>query len=291
MCMKRVLSYTFISILGFLAAACGESDPESKLDRLQSAESFNVVTPVGDARSVADVIDNVRYSFAFNDDERTVSFTIFNFRLSADEVPADYSFVNVPWVYSVGTPEVRRIIDVPGLSPDSPQNAPHSFTDVHIVYYEPKGSAYGNRGVSASFTVDGMYHVHTYPYIVVGEGTTVCVNEITQDSRLCYTTVAELEFQPHNSKATISLNELLPDESGIGLWFAVENVDVVFNQAGYSLYRAEAVEVDGGVTVYDLSGEATMTDELHLSFKMVLPDESVYDVDCYLSPNLTPQNL
>lgn len=290
--MKRFQLLPLLTALGLLATACaGESDPEAQLDRFSSAESFHVINNAGMARSgsSASVMDDVRYEFAFNDDERLVTFTIRNFKVSPEEGAADYTFTDVPWVYSVGTPDVRRIIDAVALTPSSPLNAPHSFTNLHIVYYEPKkSSSCDNRGVVASFTVDGNYTVQAYPYKVVGEGTTVSFNTLSGESRICYSTTVTLNFNPHTLQAVMDVNGLLPDDNHHLMSFTLTNVAITFDENGYKLSLSGPVSVDGG-TISSLEATANMTDELDLQFLLTLDDATEYNVECHLSPNLTPQ--
>lgn len=292
--MKRFQLLPLLSALGLLATACaGESDPEAKLDRFTSAESFHVISNAGMARSglSASVMDDVRYEFAFNDDDRIVTFTIRNFKVSPDEVPADYTFTDVPWVYSVGTPDVQRIIDAVALTPATPVNAPHTFSDLHIVYYEPKkSSACENRGVVATYTVDGAYTVRAYPYVVVGEGTTVSFNTSTGESRICYSTTVSLDFDPHTLLAVMDVQGLLPDDNHRSMSFRIANVGLIFDEEGYRLSLPGTVAVDGA-TVSALEATASMTDLLDLKFVLTLDDGTAYNIECHLSPNLTPQSI
>lgn len=271
--------------------SCGGSDdPEAKLDRFESARSFHVITPVGGSHGVYSVSDDVRYSFAFNDDERLVSFTIHNFCLSEDDVPCDYTFNNVPWVYSIGTPSVQRVINLDGLYPSLPENAPHSLTDVKIIYYEAKESSPNSvQGIAASFVVDGAYRFIAYPYSVVGEGTTVSTNKVNGESRMCYTTVAEVEFSPESGSAVVEMRGIHPDESDNVISFTLPGVSVRFTESGYVLGYTGAVVPENGVTISEFHGEATMTDELYIRFMMTLDSGGEYEVQCRLTPNLTPQ--
>lgn len=292
--MKHFQLISLFSALGLLATACsGESDPEANLDRFESAESFHVISCAngGHAVSSASVKDGVRYEFAFNDDERLVTFTIRNFSVLPNEAPADYTFVDVPWVYSIGTPDVQRIINVESLSPTTPSGAPHTLSDVHIVYCEPKkSSAYENRGVVASYTVDGIYHVQVYPYTVMGEGTTVCFNTSTGESRICYSTSAEIKFDPHTLLSTVEVKGLLPDDAHPQMSFTLNNVSTEFVDGGYLLSEPSVMTIEGG-EISSFNGNAAMSDELYLEFMLKLTDGTEYNVECHLSPNLTPQNM
>lgn len=292
--MKRFQLLPLLTALGLLATACaGESDPEAKLDRFESAESFHVISSADGGRSAASasVMDGVRYEFAFNDDERLVTFTIRNFSVLPDEAGVDYTFVDVPWVYSIGTPDVQRIIDVECLSPNTPSPAPHTLSNVHIVYCEPKkSSAYENRGVVASYTVDGIYHVQAYPYTVMGEGTTVSFNTTTGESRMCYSTSMAINFNPHTLEAKVDVHGLLADDAHPVMSFTLDDVETEFVDGGYILFIPGSVGIDGG-TIRDFRGKAVMTDELDLEFVLTLTDGTEYNVECYLSPNLTPQSM
>lgn len=281
-------------VLGLLATACaGESDPEAKLDRFESAESFHVISSPDGGRSLlsTSVRDGVRYEFAFNDDERLVTFTIRNFSVSPDEVGEDYTFVDVPWVYSLGTPDVQRIIDVECLTPTTPAAAPHTLSNVHIVYCEPKkSSAYENRGVVASYTVDGLYHVQAYPYTVMGEGTTVSFNTTTGESRMCYSTSVAINFNPHTLQSKVDVHGLLPDDAHDVMSFTLEGVKTEFVDGGYVLSVPSDVSIEGG-TIHNFSSKAVMSDELDMEFVLTLSDGEEYNVECHLSPNLTPQGM
>lgn len=293
--MKRfqLLNILFF-VLGLIVSACaGESDPEAKLDRFKSAESFHVINDVGGVRASSEVsvMDDVHYEFAFNDDKRLVTFTIRNFRMTDDESPVDYTFVDVPWVYSVGTPEVQRVIDAAFLMPTSPRLDLHAFTDLHIVYSEPKASSvYGNSGVVASYTVNNVFRVRAYPYSVVGEGTTVCFNKATGRSRICYSTAVAIRFNPHARSADVDVLGLLPDDAHGAVSFSLQGITAEFVDNGYALScPVRVIDVDG-VAVDSFHGVAELSDELDLTFGLRLDDGSEYDVECHLSPNLAPQS-
>ncbi|MCM1482851.1 MAG: hypothetical protein NC043_00815 [Muribaculaceae bacterium] len=290
--MKRFqpILYIIAVLTGVALTGCSDDEnPVSKLTYAETPDAFNYIEEAG-SRAMGEPVSGVKYSMLYDDDNRTATVTMYDFRLSDDEVPAMYVFDDVEWEFSVGTPTVERIIDVPVMEASFTDGTKHSFTDVHIVYYESNElDPDGCRGFSAEFVVDGRYRVRAFPTQILCRGTTEYIESsdegIASHAEVDYAPEMSVTFHPESLTADVVLIGFsLPDGVLSSDPIAVPGVKVSFTDTGYMLSAPGGLMPDGGAEIRSFEAMEESADELRVSFE-VLNGNVTYQVRSFMRPN------
>lgn len=281
--MKASRFLIFVSVLFLMG--CRSEEPFRHVVFADSPEMFNFVTPSG--RTKAFITDGVSYNIVFDDEKRMATLTINNLRFSPEEEGRIVTFSNIEWTYVAGSHEKQRAIKAPSISSDNPGDD-CTLTEVEIVYSESNElNDNPSAGFYASYTVNGIYSVLSYPYTVFAEGTTTVRSETEIMPQLVdYEPLYKLDLHPSSMTLDMTVKDL--DISGKKVGFTLRGIAMTLTDDGYTLEENESVKLtlNGGETVLvkNVSGNAVLRDELNLVMELI-HDGMTYYVEAYLSPD------
>lgn len=281
--MKASRFLIFVSVLFMIG--CRNEEPFRHVVFADSPEMFNYVTPSD--RTKAFITDGVSYNIVFDDEKKRASLTINNLRFSPEEEGRIVTFSNIEWTYIAGSHEKQRAIKVLSISSDNPGDD-CTLTEVEIIYSE-SNALNGNpsAGFYASYTVNGIYSVQSYPYTVFAEGTTTVRSEKEIMPQLVdYEPLYKLDMHPSSMTLDMTVRDL--EIGGKKIGFTLRGIAMALTDNGYTLEANKSVELtsNGGETliVKNVSGNAVLRDELNLVMELIC-DGMTYYVEGYLSPD------
>lgn len=257
--MKRFLPTYITALLAvmLLSGCSSDEDPITKKTFAETPETFNYVTTEG-SRQTGSAMGDVRYTLLFDDDNRSATLTIYDFRLRESEAPAVYVFDDVPWEFSVGTPTVQRVVEVASLTPSYTDGPEHTFTDMRIIFSEANDlDPDGCRGFVADYKVDGLYHVRAYPMSLLCTGTTEIFESSgiaiqSESPEITYEPRMTVDFRPETLTAKVVISDIvLPEGSEPIPAIVIENASVSFGEQGYRLSSAAVTGAGAEVVSFE----------------------------------------
>lgn len=271
--------------------ACGNGEPFRHVLFANSPEMFNTVVPLDDARSSGYITEDISYHIVFDNEKRNATITINNLMVTPDGERMIATFDDVAWTYESGSHEKRRIIKADVLTTSGGPSAPVTLTDVTILYIESNDMNQVNTaGFYASYTVDDIYRMTSYPYAVCADGTTMVTSDgRSVDSGIYYDPVYIVRFDPLSQGASVSAYGVTL--GGEVYDFRITGLELILTAEGYklSMDQSAAVEAIGESGIADISGfmaEARLCDGLDMTFTAVT-DAGRYDVKCFLASDLS----
>lgn len=274
-----------------MLASCGNDEPFKHLVVADSPSMFSTFTPVGGMRQSLGLADDVTYHLTIDDERRNATLVIDNFKASPDDEGEIVTFTDLTWTYEPGSHEKRRVIKAAELHSTPGPGADVVITDVNIVYTESNElSEEPTVGFYATYVVNNIYKVESYPYAVYADGTTVvAVGTDPDDRHVDYEPIYLIRFNPSQSSASIEVRGLpIGNES---CTFSIDNLALKLVEGGYELASQSSSEVTSLsgcsqlISVVVLTGIASMQDELNLEIELKVGEASV-KVEAFLDPDL-----
>lgn len=289
--MKHFLPLISILLLSVGLASCRSDEPFKNVVFADSPDMFNVVTPVGGSRGVAQVVGGVTYHIAFDDEHRNASLTISNLKVSPDDEGIIVTFPEVDWTYEPGSHEKRRIIEAPELHSSAGLGGELTITDVVIVFTQSNMlSDEKTSGFYASYVVNGRYRIISYPFTVYSQGTTAVSLDGSTERRIDYAPTYVVSFDPSTMTANLSVDKLTLGDRPLD--FTIERLRLALTDDGYRLTSTPNTRVVGptdAAAVPQIAGELNATAELRneLDLDMTLSFGGAdYHVEAFLTPDL-----
>lgn len=286
--MKHTLVISVIVLLSAFLAGCRSEDPLRHFVVADSPEMFNVVTPLS-GRGTPSVVDGVRYDIAFDDVERIAVVTISNLRCAEHEEGVNAVFSDIEFTYGPGSHQKQRIIERDQMNSLTDPGAAVTLSDVTFVYTESNAlNSIGASGFYAEFTVDGLYRVLAYPYVVYADGTTVVRKTGTAEGEaIDYDPVYTVRLNPDDKSADVDIRGLTLD--GRKCDVTICGLVLKLLPDGYSLQKTDLTDVvfssPEPVELVDFNANALLRDELNINMSIKIGDRQ-FAVEAFLSPDM-----
>lgn len=274
-----------------LLSGCGSDEPFKHVVFADSPEMFTSITALNGSRQAEAITEGVSYYIVFDDEKRNATLTINNFQASPESQGEIITFTDVEWTYEPGSHEKRRIIKADVLHSSSGPGADVTLSDVVIVYTESNEmSAERTSGFYASFVVDGIYKVMSYPFKIYGLGTTTVsdAEDGPAGQNIDYDTEYAISLNPSAMRASIEINGLTLGDETVDL--TIGSLKLTLTDVGYDIELGSGNTVvvkncDLKPVIKSLKASADLREDLALSFEVDMGQKS-YSVDACLSPDL-----
>ena len=288
--MKHV-RFLILTVVVLVMGACGSSEPFKHVVFANSPEMFNAIVPVDGASGSGYITEDISYYIVFDDENRNATLTVNNLVVKPGGESRLATFDNIEWTYEPGSHETRRIIQADVLPSSDEASSQVTLTDVTIIYIESNDMNVENTaGFYASYTVDGAYRITSYPYAVCADGTTtVRTLGRSMNSEIDYEPVYIVRFNPVDMTAQIDARGVRLDDQTCD--FNITGLTLGLVPDGYTLKSVASTclePIDGSVAprLLSLDADAKLRDELNMRFELET-DSAVYEVECYLAPDLS----
>lgn len=285
--------YILILISSIILVSCGSDEPFKHVVFADSPKMFSAVVDLTEDRSPVVMTEGVSYYITFNDEPKQATLTINDLRLTPSGERVVATFVDLEWTYGEGAHEKQRIIVADELHSSGDPGADMVLTDVTFVYTESNElNPVESVGFYAEFTVNGRYHVVSYPYLVVADGTTTIrgvAEGRVMDDEISYDPVYLVRFDPKSMSASVSSLGLTI--GGINADFEISGLGLVLDGRNYALSANgttdyKSVSDESRWSFVDFNATADLRDELNLVLELS-SDSCHVVVEGFLSPDLS----
>lgn len=270
-------------VLVLLLCSCSNKEDATPIKAKFYGESPEMFLHCSDDGTIH---QGVSVSAVYNDDYLTADIWIHGLNLCGSSSSSEIHLTEVPWQFSIGSPTTERAAVVDNITSTESTDAPITFSEFKFVYclaneLDPQNC----RGVLLSFVADG-HHYTGYPNHLMCQGTTVVSTpeRAISDMSIDYDTYVTLDFNPTGSKASAVITLLQLPGVEEPLTFRLSDLQLTLADNAFSITQHTPVAVNDSITVSDLSGNATLTDRLDVTFNADTPSGN-FAIACKLKPN------
>lgn len=284
--MKRFQLYLFVLAATIVSGVAGCSNGDE--DSTPMTSKYYAETPelflVGqtDGRRDAECkTEGMRASMVYNDDYRVADVWIYGIDFGDGEGKQTLTIEDAAWEFSVGSPTIERVIDLPSVAARSTEGNELVLANFHFVYFqENELDSRRCRGVYFTFDYEGR-HFTAYPRHLYCEGTTVSTSG--SDRTVSYDSNFTIDFDVDGSMATVTVDKVVLKTGTTVGPFVMADLKAVFVEGGYKI-ESDGSFTDSDCVVTGFSATGDMEEELVVEMTIGL-DGTDYRIKSHLKPN------